>query len=398
MTYDGFSGGSTTMYLPMLFKNMWGEYNSAFYIQNVNSNDYANITISFYNTNGDLSCTKMDTISPLSSKGYWIPSDDCLPTSWVGGVVITSDVNIVAVGRPHIGSEVTTYNGFSNGSLTMYVPMLFNQSFGGSYNSALYIQNVDPNFPANITIKYYDNDGNLSCTTNDVITPLSSRGYWVPSESCLPLGWVGGVVVTSDRDIVAVGRPHIGSQITTYNGFSDGSLKMYVPMLFKEAYGIYNSALYVQNVDSGNIADITIEYFDSNGNLSCTINDTLAPLSSHGYWVPSESCLPAGWVGGVVVTSNRNIVAVGRPHLGSEVMTYDGFSAGSLANYVPMLFKNMWGSYNSAFYLQNLDPANPANVTIKFYDTEGNLNCIRKDVIPALASLGYWVPSVACLP
>jgi len=397
MTYDGFSGGGLTMYVPMLFKNIWGVYNSALYIQNVNTANTANVTIKFYDTNGNLSCTKNDTITALASKGYWIPSETCLPKSWVGGVVITSNQNIVAVGRPHIGDEITTYNGFAGGSTTMYVPMLFKRAFG-SYDSALYVQNVDAVNAANITIKFYDNNGNLSCTKNDAIAALSSKGYWLPTETCLPVGWVGGVVITSTRNIVAVGRPHIGAQITTYSGFTTGGLSMSVPMLFKGAFGTYDSALYVQNVDSANTASITIKYYDSDGTLSCTKLDTIAPLASKGYWVPSENCLPAGWAGSAVVTANRNIVAVGRPHLGSEILTYGGFASGGLSSYVPMLFNNIWDVYNAAFYLQNLDTVNPAIVTIKFYDTSGNLSCTRQDVVPALASQGYWMPSVTCMP
>jgi hypothetical protein len=101
-------------------------------------------------------------------------------------------------------------------------------------------------------------------------------------------------------------------------------------------------------------------------------------------------------VGGVVVTSNQPIVGVGRPHIGAQVTTYDGFTGGSLNMYLPMLFKAAFGgSYNSAFYIQNTE-ASAASVTVKFYDSDGNLNCVRSDTIPALSTLGYWVPSVVC--
>ena len=99
-----------------------------------------------------------------------------------------------------------------------------------------------------------------------------------------------------------------------------------------------------------------------------------------------------------MITADHGIVAVGRPHLGTEVATYDGFAGGNLSASVPMLFKNMWGSYNSAFYVQNADEENAADITIKFYDADGNLSCQRSDTIPALATLGYWVPSVECQP
>ena len=74
-----------TMYLPMLFDNIWG-YNSAFYVQNLDQTNTANTTMKFYDTTGALTCTMTDSIPPLSSHGYWLPTDvTCLGASWVGG-------------------------------------------------------------------------------------------------------------------------------------------------------------------------------------------------------------------------------------------------------------------------------------------------------------------------
>ncbi|MGE5376496.1 MAG: hypothetical protein ACM3XO_15670, partial [Bacteroidota bacterium] len=217
----------------------------------------------------------------------------------------------------------------------------------------------------------------------------------------LPADWVGGVTVTSNKNIVSVGRPHIGAEVASYDGFAQGSLSAYVPMLFKKAYGTYNSALYVQNVHASSLATVTIKYYDSEGILQCTKNDTIPALSSKGYWLPTETCnsgsLNDGFVGGAVVTSNQPIVAVGRPHVGSEIMTYDGFTGGSLTSYIPMLFKGAYGgSYNSAFYIQNVNASNQASITIKYYDSEGVLQCTKADTIKPLASKGYWVPSATC--
>ena len=190
----------------------------------------------------------------------------------------------------------------SSGSASMYVPMLFRNAWG-SYDSALYVQDVDADNAADISIQYYDTDGNLTCSRDDSLLPLSSHGYWIPSE-CVPDGWVGGAVITANHDIVAVGRPHLGSRITTYDGFASGSMTAYTPMLFKNAWGSYDSALYVQNVDPDYSAGITIKYYDTDGNLTCSHDDNIPPLSSHGYWIPSE-CVPDGWVGGAVITADH---------------------------------------------------------------------------------------------
>ncbi len=398
-SYDGFSSGALSAYVPMLFKDAFGgSYDAALYVQNVSASS-ASLTIKFYDSSGTLSCTKNDTVSSLASKGYWLPSESCLPSGWVGGALITSDQNIVAIGRPHIGAEVMTYNGFSSGSTSASIPMLFKDAFGGSYDAAFYIQNIHPSNTANLTINFYDSSGALSCTKNDTLSPLASKGYWVPAESCLPTGWVGGVIVTSDQPIVSVGRPHIGSQITTYNGFSSGSTSSFIPMLFKDAFGgSYDAAFYLQNTHSSNTANLTIQFYDSAGILSCTKNDSLAPFASKGYWVPSETCLPAGWVGGAVVTSDQPIVSVGRPHIGSQITTYNGFSSGSSSSFLSMLFKDAFGgSYDSAFYIQNTE-ATQATVTTKFYDSSGILTCSRTDTIQPKATLGIWLPSATCTP
>jgi len=410
-SYDGFSAGSPTAFVPMLFKDAFGgSYDAALYVQNV-SGSSAPITLQYFDSAGTLNCTKTDTISPLASKGYWLPSVTCdsgsLPTGWVGGVKIESEGQpIVAVGRPHIGSEVMTYNGFSSGSTSAFIPMLFKGAFGGSYNAAFYIQNVDTSNLATVTIEYFDSAGTLNCTKEDTIAPLASKGYWVPVATCdagsLPAGWVGGVKITSDQPIVTVGRPHIGSQITTYSGFSAGSSSAFVPMLFKDAFGgSYDAAFYLQNVGASS-ASVTIKYYDNAGTLNCTKSDTLAPQASKGYWVPTATCdsgsLPTGWVGGVEVTSDQPIVAVGRPHIGAQVTTYNGFSAGNTSAFLPMLFKDAFGgSYDAAFYIQNTE-ATAASVTIQFYDSTGSLTCSRVDIIQPRATLGFWMPSTTCIP
>ena len=399
-TYDGFSSGGLTAYIPMLFKDAFGgSYDSALYVENLNSTYTANITIHFYNNSGTETYFMTDTVSPLASKGYWLPSIAGLGSSWVGGAVIESDQNIVAVGRPHVGSQVMTYDSFSSGSTTAYVPMLFKDAFDGSYDSALYIQNVDPSNLANITIRFYDSNGVQIHSMTDTLSPLASKGYWLPSIAGLGSSWVGGVKIESNRNIVAVGRPHVGSQVMTYDGFFSGSTTAYVPMLFKDAFdGSYDSALYIQNVDPSNLANITIRFYDSNGVQIHSMTDTLSPLASKGYWLPSIAGLGSSWVGGVKIESNRNIVAVGRPHVGSQVMTYTGFSGGTNSMYLPMLFKNMWDNYNAAFYIQNLNTTTSVNVTLRFYDVAGYLSCIRNDTISPLVSRGYWLPTLTCSP
>jgi hypothetical protein len=149
---------------------------------------------------------------------------------------------------------------------------------------------------ANLTIKYYDLAGALTCTVSgETVAPLASKGYWLPSlaTACLPDGWIGGAVVTSDTNIVTVGRPHIGAQVTTYNGFTSGSLSSYLPMLFKQAFAgdTYNAAFYIQNTEAS-AATVITKFYDSTGALTCMRSDTLAGFSTLSLWTPSLTCVP----------------------------------------------------------------------------------------------------------
>lgn len=389
-------------YLPMLFKNAFGgTYNSAFYIQNIHKSIPTKVVIKFYDTNGALTCSISEIIAPLASQGWWLPSMSCLPPGWVGGAYVTSVQPIVAVGRPHVGSEVMTYNGFGAGATETYLPMLFKNAFDGSYKSAFYVQNVDPVGVANISIEFYDQDGVSIYTFTDSIQPLASKGWWLPNLGGLPNGWVGSAVVRSNRNIVAIGRPHAGNEVMTYNGFVSGDTTSYLPMLFKNAFsgGTYKSAFYIQNIDDWNAASVTIKYYNEAGALSCMATETIPPMASRGYWLPNVACLTNGWIGGVEVTSNQPIILVGRPHIDGQITTYNGFTSGATESFVSMLFKNAFsgGSYKSAFYIQNLSPTTTANITIKYYNSAGDLGCSVTDTVPQLASKGYWLPSVGCL-
>ncbi len=389
-------------YLPMMFKNAFGGiYNSAFYIQNIHKSIPTKAIIKFYDTNGTLSCEISEIIEPLASQGWWLPSLGCLPPGWVGGIYVTSVQPIVAVGRPHIGNEVMTYNGFNAGAKITYLPMLFKNAFGGSYQSAFYVQNIDPAHVANVSIEFYDQSGVSIHTITDSIQPFASKGWWLPSLSGLPNGWVGSAVINSNYNVVAIGRPHAGSEVMTYNGFASGDIASYLPMLFKNAFsgGTYKSAFYIQNVDDWSAADVTIKYYNDAGVLNCTETETIPPMASRGYWLPSVTCLSDGWVGGVEVTSSQPIILVGRPHIGTQITTYNGFTSGTIESFVPMLFKNAFssGSYKSAFYIQNLSSTTTATVTIKYYNSDGIQGCSVTDTIPQLASKGYWLPSIGCL-
>ena len=85
-----------------------------------------------------LSCTQTRHRRTPGLQGL-VGAEPVLPAGWLGrrrcGDFGSTD--IVAVGRPHVGTQVTTYPGIGSGGNNLYLPMLFKNAFGGSYNSAL---------------------------------------------------------------------------------------------------------------------------------------------------------------------------------------------------------------------------------------------------------------------
>jgi hypothetical protein len=338
-----------------------------------------------------------------------------------GSAEISANQPIVAISRPHIGyphlgTEIMAYNGVNYGTPIVYLPMLFNGKWG--YISTFTVQNTGAG-TATYDLTFKDAaDGSTSCTISGESLPQHGvQTYDVtdlgPCDSgTLPTDWFGGATISSNEPLAVVAKPDInGYDAVTYNGFNGGAATTYLPMLFRGKFG-YQAAFYVQNLDPSQDAFLSIDFYDAEGNFTCTYNDpaSLGPSVTRGYWmgaITNANCEigdpgfdPVGWAGSAVVNisggGSSEIVAIGRPHLGEEVAAYNGFTAGGQTNYLPMLFRGQWG-YDSAFYIQNIS-GNDANISVNFYDVDGNFTCTYNDPIPlpSNATRGYWTPAMTC--
>jgi hypothetical protein len=349
--------------------------------------------------------------------GY-LPTGICsILGAFNGAAEIISDQRVVAIGRPHIGSEIMAYNGFNSGATIVYLPMLFNGKW--NYASTFTVQNAGTGNATYDLIFKDAADGSTSCEISEESLPVHGvKTYDVTNlGACdsgnLPVDWFGGATISSDEPLAVVAKPDInGTDAVTYNGFTGGDYTTYLPMLFRGKYG-YQSAFYVQNLDSSDDAILSIEFYDADGNFTCTYEDLspIGPSVTRGYWmgaITSADCEigdpgfvdPTGWAGSAVVNitggGSNEIVAIGRPHLGAEVAAYNGFIAGDTTNYLPMLFRGQWG-YDSAFYIQNISQFE-AEISVDFYDVDGNFTCTYDDPVPlpSNATRGYWTPALDC--
>ncbi len=307
VTYNGVSGGAATTYLPMLFRGIWG-YNAAFYVQNLDTSQNANLTIEFYDASGQFTCryTDPNPIGPNVTRGYWMGSAwNCAAGSgfaasgWAGSAVIksTGSSNIVAIGRPHLGPEVAAYNSFTSGNTTNYLPMLFRNIWG--YSAAVYVQNISGATNDQIKIDFYDAEGNYTCTfvDNADLVANATRGYWIPSLNCnqngnFPTEWVGSAKITTDKNVIAVGRPHLSDgEVVVYNAFSSGANTTYLPMTFFNSTGL-GTAVYIQNLSETESTTAELVFYDEDSGAECTVTQNVGPGAAGALWLASATCVP----------------------------------------------------------------------------------------------------------
>jgi hypothetical protein len=87
--YQLLSGGQTTVYAPLLTRNVDG-MSTGLQVQNLGQRP-AQITLTFRNQVGATLVVQSDTIDPASARTYFQPAIAGLPDGFIGTVALTSD-------------------------------------------------------------------------------------------------------------------------------------------------------------------------------------------------------------------------------------------------------------------------------------------------------------------
>ena len=128
----------------------------------------------------------------------------------------------------------------------------------------------------------------------------------------------------------------------------------------------YNSGFQVQNLDPNNPATIQIVFYNQDGTIAATVNDTVPAGGSKTYF--PLNAVSEGFNGSVVILSDRDIRAIVNV-LGNGLAygaSYGAFTAGATTVYVPLLMKANSG-FNTWFNVQNVG-SSATNVTINYSD------------------------------
>lgn len=312
--YEGIDSAQagTTLFFPGNYNNYFGFY-SEIVVQNTSASAVT-LNAAFFNRNGgQIGSAALGSLAPNASKTFPMSKIAGLPSgnTAVFGAVVTatggSVVGIANIWQKNSVAGTASYNAFTAGSKTLYVPALYNNYFG--FVSSLTIQAVGGAAAGTIT---YSN----GATQPFNLAANAAAEYFQPSNAALPSGNTNGVfsakVTTTSGNVVGLVNIQIknspNGDFASYNALLSAGSQLNVAGILSDYFGFF-SAVTVQNAGT-TATNITITYANGQSRTfpnipgGGTIN--IVHLNSQGDILPDTTSTSA-----VVSSSNGNpLVAV----------------------------------------------------------------------------------------
>ncbi|MBL7183681.1 MAG: hypothetical protein ISS50_04435 [Anaerolineae bacterium] len=229
--YNGFTGGSATVVVPLVTADNWG-YTTGIQVQNISGNDPCDVTVTYSaNTVPGMGTPTPDPASiAVGASHTFGQSGGQWTARYVGAATITgSGCNIVAIVNQLKGGALsfgTAYEGFDPTAATSNVsaPLVVANNYG--YATGIQVQNVSGASPCNVTVTYSANTvpGMGTPTPDPASIAVGASHTFGQSGGQWTARYVGSAIVTgSGCNIVAIVNNLNGSgndQFLTYNGFN----------------------------------------------------------------------------------------------------------------------------------------------------------------------------------
>lgn len=360
----------------------------------------ATFTINFYNQDGTspANSTISDSVAGNGVKNYY--PLNTVPSGFNGAVSVSSNKPMASIVNV-IGNNfaaAAAYNGVSQGSTTVYLPVLMKNNF--NFNSWFNVQNVGT-ATANVTVNYSDG------TTATRAIPVNGS-YTFDQSAETHSATVFSARINSDQPIVAVVIQEDPKTLFAYTGFASGSTNPVFPTVNSNNFG-YFSGLGLQNLGATDTV-VTVSYTPAGLGTACTETQTIQAGKSatfiqyaFSYPLPTGAGAPIGWsstcvrgsptsqttafVGSARVTSNSAGVplvgVVNQLKAGNNGEAYNGFDPNVGTNKVvfPLIMDRNFG-YFTGFNIVNAG-ASSTRVVCTFTNTTYKVD----SVIAAGASL-----------
>ncbi|HEV8534497.1 MAG TPA: hypothetical protein VGR87_02095 [Candidatus Limnocylindria bacterium] len=264
---------TSTAYLPNVTKELGGRtgFQTPFIVQNTGS-AATDLEVIFYRfVDGHIvTCKKVTGLGPGTSFAEIPNNDPDLPNNSQFSVVVKSfGSTVVAVVNEHAGSgeraEALSYNGFSSGAATVFLPNIVRRFFG--FHTPLIIQNLGTAVTT-ITAAFVGRAGEPGATITRSIAPGQAQFIEPNVEPSLIDGGAYAVTVTATQPIAVVVNTHNDDPSVarplaySTDGITVGSSRIFGPYAAKNANdvgltGTY-STIVVQNLGSAPVTPMLV--------------------------------------------------------------------------------------------------------------------------------------------
>lgn len=332
-SYNAGTGGSTSVSLPLLFKDNSGFY-TQFSVQNAGSSD-ATVNVAY----SDGTSVGPTVIKPGAAAVYDQANEN--HTQAIFGAVVTSNGEpILAAALQEDPSIIFAYTGATGAGVTNPVFPLVNANNSG-YITGIQIQNTGGQ-ATDVTVTYTPSAAGTSCTETQTVAAGASNTFALAAFSGSP-----GPGITTN---CANGVRFIGSAEVTANSTGQalfGLVNQLLPGVNGEAYGAFSKAdatntvvmplimdrnsnyftgINVQNVGTGTTT-VECSFTDTNYSISQSLGagEALTDIQNNkiadGY-IGAGTCTTTDSGGKIVATVNQlNQVAAG-----DQLLVYEGIN------------------------------------------------------------------------
>lgn len=284
-------------------------------------------------------------------------------------------------------------------ALSIAVPVLAQDP--GTANVNFTVMNLDPTEDATVIAQYVNQDGMVDAAVEKTLPPLTPAGFPI-ADSGLPDGWIGSVVVSSDKEITAFGQilwtggtSTDGTTAGAYNGFSQSATTLYfMPDLVQRWNQFSRITVQAASAPDGDSIEVYLNFYDREGNPSTVnpVTGSIEPGSQETWKLGTDIIVsPEDWNGSCVITATGGIAAVATSHWPEYSAAYSAVPSGGQKAYLPSATRRYingeWIQFTGVV-VQNMKDAD-VDVTVYWYDRGGNLLGSFMDTIPARSAHGY---------
>jgi hypothetical protein len=355
--YSGYNAGSAKFYVPLAAKlraTASGTANSQIIIQNVESSSAVDVTVNLVNNDGTIEYSKQ-IVDPAAGVSYYYDLADELDANlaagWIGSAeVVSVGGNVAVVSSFFTGPDtMQTFNAFPEESLgPKWIAPLFFERLANGLSTVVTVQNLSGGTIAagGITLNCTKNPNNPGpdMITASLPTALGNTASYsfnpVTDTTMFPdAGWGGSCRIDAGTaNVVAivqmryVNAPNNFAGAAAYEAIPEGGSDdtLIIPLVAKRLPNGFASVAIIQNLDFVNAATVHMVYtpavecalsicdINKDGKLDdldvIVPDDAIIPAGGSiqrnhrlASGAESETLLPDGWQGSLVVTSDHAV-------------------------------------------------------------------------------------------